>query len=76
MKNYEFRLAISPDQYLAYYRGTAKQVIARCPDGLTIQFPASLLKQFVTSEGIHGVFVLSCGDDNKGAELKRKPGSR
>ena len=72
MKNYEFHLGISADQYLAYYRGTVKHVIARCPDGLTIQFPAALLKPFVTSEGIRGTFVLSCGDDNKGAELKRR----
>ena len=72
MKNYEFHLSISADQYLAYYRGTAKQVIASCPDGLTIQFPAVLLKPFVTIEGLRGAFVLSCGDDNKGAELKRR----
>ena len=71
MKRYEFRLDIPPEQYLDYYRGAAKHVVARCPDGLTIQFPASLLTPFVTPEGIHGHFALDCDDSNRGARLSR-----
>ena len=74
MKQYEFHLSISSDKYLAYDRGTIRQVVARCADGLTLQFPASLLQPFITSEGIHGDFLLTCSDDNKGAELRRKVG--
>jgi hypothetical protein len=71
MKKYEFQLGISSERYLDYYRGTIRQVVVRCSDGLTLQFPASLLKPFVTAAGIHGTFVLTCGDDNKGANLQR-----
>jgi len=73
MKRFEFHLNISPEKYLAYYRGTAQQVLARCPDGLTVQFPALLLQSFVTSAGIQGDFVLTCDDNFKGADLKRQP---
>ena len=72
MKRFEFRLSISPEEYLAYYRGTAKQVVVRCADGVTVQFPASLLTQFVSTSGIHGDFVLTCDDGDKGADLRRR----
>ena len=72
MQRFEFHLSISADSYLDYYRGAVKQVLARCPDGLTVQFPAALLQPFVTSMGIHGDFVLTCGDDHKGAVLRRR----
>ncbi len=71
MKQFQFHLNISSERYLDYYRGTAQQVIARCPDGLTVSFPASLLKAFVLPTGIHGDFVLTCDEDYKGAVLKR-----
>jgi hypothetical protein len=72
MKRYEFHLSISPEQYLAYYRGTAQQVLVRSPEGLIIQFPASLLKPFVTSGGIAGDFVLTCDEQHRSANLQRR----
>jgi len=72
VKHYEFHLSLPPEKYLAYYRGTAKQVVVRCVDGLTIQFPASLLQQHVMPDGINGDFVLTCDNTNKGATLQRK----
>jgi len=73
MKRYEFQLNISSETYLAYYRGTAKQVVARCFDGVTIQFPASHLQPFVTATGIHGNFVLICDDHHKLTNLHLSP---
>jgi hypothetical protein len=72
MQRFEFHLSISAESYLDYYRGAVKQVFARCPDGLSVQFPAALLQPFVTPEGIHGDFILTCGDDNRGAVLLRR----
>lgn len=72
MPRFEFSLSISADSYLDYYRGAVRQVFARCPDGLSVQFPAALLQPFVTPGGIHGDFVLTCGDDHKGAVLRRR----
>jgi Protein of unknown function (DUF2835) len=71
MNRYEFRLRISPEQYLDYYRGAIRQVIVNCTTGQTVQFPASLLQQFVTHEGIHGNFALTCDAHHKGAQLQR-----
>ncbi len=73
MKRFEFHLRISPERYLDYYRGAIRQVVVRCPDGVTVQFPASLLQAFVTPAGIQGEFVLTCDDSNRGADLRRSP---
>jgi hypothetical protein len=72
MRRFEFRLNISSEQYLDYYRGVVHQVVARYSAGQTIQFPASLLKPFLTLSGVHGTFELTCEDDHKGARLVRK----
>ena len=74
MPHYEFHLSISPEKYLAYYRGTAKHVVVRCVDGLVIQFPASLLQQHIMPDGIDGDFVLTTDDNHKGASLQRRAG--
>ncbi|MBA3059102.1 MAG: DUF2835 domain-containing protein [Gammaproteobacteria bacterium] len=71
MKQFKFRLDITEQQYLNYYRGAVRQVIVSSTTGVTIQFPASLLTKFVTSGGIHGDFVLSCDDALKGSEIRR-----
>ena len=71
MRHYEFHLSITPEDYLDYYRGTVKVVVARSLQGEVLQFPASLLVPFVTHGGIHGTFVLTCGDDFKRASLDR-----
>ena len=52
MIQYEFHLRITATQYLDYYRGTVKYVVVRSSTGQNVQFPASLLQQFVTSQGI------------------------
>jgi hypothetical protein len=71
MQRFEFHLAISPEHYLPYYQGVIRKVLVRGRDGVTVQFPAALLKPFVTPSGIHGDFVLTCDDQNKGANLQR-----
>jgi hypothetical protein len=71
MKQYSFQLHISAEQYLEYYRGTVKSVVARTDSGLTVQFPASLLQRLVSPEGIHGHFTLTCDDHNKCVSLQR-----
>jgi hypothetical protein len=71
MRFYEFHLRITPEQYLDYYRGTARYVVARCTTGQNVQFPASLLQQFVTLDGIRGDFTLTCDDDLRNSRLER-----
>lgn len=71
MNRYSFKLRITPEQYLDYYRGTVKSVVVGAASGQTIQFPASLLQRFVSPEGIHGEFILICDDQHKCVELRR-----
>jgi len=71
MPRFAFQLQISSADYLQYYRGSVQQVVARCVDGKTVQFPAALLKPFVTSAGVRGSFVLHCDEAGKGAVIQR-----
>jgi hypothetical protein len=71
MIRYEFRLRITADQYLNYYRGTARHVVVRCTTGQNVQFPASLLQQFITTDGIMGNFALTCDDQLRNSRLER-----
>ena len=68
---YPFELDVSPEQYLDYYRGIVKQVQVRSSTGQTVQFPASLLQKFVSTNGIRGRFVLFADANNKVVELRR-----
>ena len=69
---YEFRLHITAEAYLDYYRGTARHVVVRSTAGQTLQFPASLLQKFVSTEGVHGNFVLLCDEQHKCLGLQRQ----
>jgi hypothetical protein len=73
MNRYAFHLRIFPEQYLDYYRGTARNVVVRATSGQTVQFPASLLQRFVSTEGIHGDFVLTCDENHKCIDLQKVP---
>jgi hypothetical protein len=45
--------------------------LVRCSTGQNVQFPASLLQQFVTTEGICGHFVLTCDEHHRNSHLER-----
>jgi len=60
-----FTINITEYDFIAYYKGTVKNIIVRSEDGRTIQFPAHLLQQFVSTSGVSGRFKISFGADNK-----------
>ena len=60
-----FRLAISAEEYLAYYRGSAQEVVARSDDNRIVRFPASAIREFVTHDGIYGSFEITFDENNK-----------
>jgi hypothetical protein len=60
-----FRLAISAEDYLAYYQGSAQVVVARSEDNKTVRFPASAIRRFVTYDGIFGDFEITFDENNK-----------
>ena len=71
MQRYEFYLRITPEAYLDYYRGLARFVVVESNSGQTLKFPASFLRNFVSSAGIEGNFVLVCDANNKCVDLQR-----
>ena len=72
MKQFQFALHLDALECERYYRGQASQVVARCTDGKTIQFPATLIRPFLTGNGVRGPFVLTCDDDGKNSRLARR----
>jgi hypothetical protein len=71
MHRYQFQLHISSDEYLDYYRGAVRSVVVQATTGQTIQFPANLLQKFISTEGIHGDFELTCDNNHKCVGLQR-----
>lgn len=71
MPEIRFRLNISPEQYLSYYQGAVRNVIATSSDGRRVQFPADRLRPFVTHDGVRGEFVLEFDADNRFVALRR-----
>ena len=71
MQTIRFRLTISALEYQQYYAGSIKAVVTRSIDGRTVRFPANILQQFLTREGISGEFVMVYDDNNKFQEIKR-----
>ena len=66
-----FRLAISAEDYLAYYQGGATEVVTRSDDNRVIRFPANAIRQFVTHGGISGHFEISFDENNKLIAIQR-----
>ncbi len=64
-------LDISGGQYLEWYKGIVRNIIAKSREGLTVQFPAGVLQQFVTSDGVQGVFRLTYDEDNKFVSIEK-----
>ncbi|ALP54697.1 hypothetical protein Tel_01940 [Candidatus Tenderia electrophaga] len=58
-------LHISADEYLKFYSGAASTVVATTRNGLSIEFPAHILRPYVRHDGIHGEFVIEFDDNNK-----------
>lgn len=64
-KEIYFTLDISPDQYLRYYKGTARTIVVTGSTGIRVKFPAGALRKHVTNEGIKGKFVIRFDAENK-----------
>lgn len=64
-------LSIGADDYLAHYRGEARDVIATTADGINVRFPSGRLQPFVSRDGIQGRFELVFDNNNRLIEVVR-----
>ena len=58
-------LVISREEYLRWYQGSARAVVATARDGRTIRFPAEALRPYVTHTGVRGTFAVYFDDNHK-----------
>lgn len=58
-------LSIAPDEYQRWYQGSVRDVLAYAVDGRSVRFPAPILRQFVTRDGIRGRFKITFDQHNR-----------
>ena len=68
-----FSLCLSPEQYMAYYRGHAQNVSVLTEEGMRIEFPAARLRPYLNHNGINGRFEIEFDDQYRFIAIKRCP---
>jgi len=71
MTELRFRLHLSRNEALRYYRGEATTVIVRAETGQTLSFPAQHIRPFIDVLGVNGVFKISFDNNNKLQSIQR-----
>lgn len=64
-------LSISPDEYRRWYEGSAQYVFAYTVEGRSVSFPATILRHFITRDGIRGRFLIHFDDRNRYKAIER-----
>jgi Protein of unknown function (DUF2835) len=64
-------LVIDPEEFQRLYAGSVKDVSAIAVDGRRVRFPANILRQFVTREGIQGRFMIRFDAENRFESIQR-----
>lgn len=64
-KEIRFHIHIPSDEFLRVYQGSAKHVVVQSENGQRVQFPAQVLRAFLTHAGVHGYFALQYDQNNK-----------
>lgn len=71
MHRYVVDLQISAAELLRYYRGTARDLVARARSGERVRFPADALREHVGRDGVRGTFSLSVNAGNRLQRIER-----
>ena len=66
-----FKLAISAEAYLSVYKGHARTISTMAFDGRRVEFSADRMKEFLTREGVNGVFEMEITAKKKFLSIKR-----
>lgn len=75
-RQFIFSLQLTRDQFLGYYKGSAKGLLVVTECGRKVSFPPLRLIPFVTENGVSGRFVLKVDRDNRFVSLQRIQGRR
>ena len=71
MQKVTVRLNISPERFQVYYQGLVDNVQANASDGRIIQFPARVLRPFLSFQGIQGTFEITYDANLKFQSIRR-----
>ena len=64
-------LAISAHKYEDFYSGRVSQVVAQSLDGRRVRFPANILQQVVTHDGIYGRYAIEFDSQGRFQHIQR-----
>ncbi|ANO52084.1 DUF2835 domain-containing protein [Woeseia oceani] len=65
------QLAIDSDRLLRLYQGSARVVVAVAENGQTVRFPANILREHVSHDGVHGRFRIEFAANGKFSRMSR-----
>ena len=71
MQTITVELNISPERFQTYYQGIVENVVATASDGRTVQFPARVLRPFLSYQGIQGTFEITIDAHLKFQSIRR-----
>ncbi|GGY70218.1 hypothetical protein GCM10011613_13290 [Cellvibrio zantedeschiae] len=71
MRSIYVQLNIPPEEFQRLYEGVAKTVNARSLDGRNVNFPANILRPFITHSGITGTFAIHFSDENRFQRIEK-----
>ena len=71
MQRVTVRLNISSERFQAYYQGVVEHVVATTSDGRTVKFPARVLRPFLSYQGVHGTFEITCDANMKFQSIRQ-----
>ena len=65
MNEVRFRISVSADDFLLYYKGVANSITVSSVNGQVIQLPAGALLKFLDRTGVHGTFRVIYDNNHK-----------
>ena len=65
-------LVISREEYLRWYQGSARTVVAKARDGRNIRFPADALRPYITHLGVRGTFAVYFDENHKLVRIEKR----
>ena len=70
MSRIRIHVNIGREELLRWYRGEARQLIARAEDGRRISLPVEVMRRFVSEDGLKGWFLLTLDGENRFVSLR------
>lgn len=69
MKEYDFSIEVSYQEWLAFYQGHYQEFIVTTNQGQRLQIQADHFTEFTTPAGLHGHFKVTVSPQNKVVSL-------